>query len=334
MDRANAIQEKNRRAQKRFRERQKVKMTTMEEQLEQSHLELARLRAENTELLSRNSILEKVLALRDDQLSVLQEGKQVLDVDGWPAMVAAAPPYSECVMGMKKEDVVSTQAAPHAQVIAAWKDAVRTLANLLVELQSTECKETLSRLDHVAKQAGELCMRTAILNPVNIKKLLVCNMEEKQLYGQDQQGQVHWAAVLNALQLTGEQRLEILRLRHDYLLRLAAIMQTRRQITGKVQMSIPDTLTNNRGLSMMSLQTNDAMMAMKDNMRDEHIAGMDFIATMFKRVFTSFQLAVAAVQSYPLYPDALAIANAIAVQEGQVEVLHLPGDLPPEQLLF
>lgn len=57
--RQTAIQEKNRRAQKRFRERQKAKMRDMGEQLDEMSGELSRLRVENNSLKNRNSILEK-----------------------------------------------------------------------------------------------------------------------------------------------------------------------------------------------------------------------------------------------------------------------------------
>lgn len=83
------MQEKNRRAQKRFRERQKDKVKTMEDQLSEAYVEVAKLKEENNTLAGRNSILEKVLALRDEQLQQAARGQIS---GGGPSQMLLLPP--------------------------------------------------------------------------------------------------------------------------------------------------------------------------------------------------------------------------------------------------
>lgn len=52
-------------------------MKDMGEQLEDMSSELSKLRVENNSLKNRNTILEKVLALRDEHIRMLQDEQQV-----------------------------------------------------------------------------------------------------------------------------------------------------------------------------------------------------------------------------------------------------------------
>ena len=56
---------------------QKAKMKDMGEQLDDMSSELSKLRVENNSLKNRNTILEKVLALRDEHIRMLQDEQQV-----------------------------------------------------------------------------------------------------------------------------------------------------------------------------------------------------------------------------------------------------------------
>jgi hypothetical protein len=60
-------------------------MKDMGEQLEDMSSELGKLRVENNSLKNRNTILEKVLALRDEHIRMLQDEQQVRWAAGWLA---------------------------------------------------------------------------------------------------------------------------------------------------------------------------------------------------------------------------------------------------------
>lgn len=73
--------QKNRLAQRRFRERQKAKVKNLHTEIEELKARVDALQLQNTALSSQNSILEKVLSMRDEQISGLQEEKDVLLFD-------------------------------------------------------------------------------------------------------------------------------------------------------------------------------------------------------------------------------------------------------------
>ena len=51
------------------------------------------------------------------------------------------------------------------------------------------------------------------------------------------------------------------------------------------------------------LQVNECTAELKANLQEEHLAGMEFIGTVFKTILSPLQKARAIVQSYPFYPD-------------------------------
>lgn len=50
-------------------------------------------------------------------------------------------------------------------------------------------------------------------------------------------------------------------------------------------------------------QVNECTAELKANLQEEHLAGMEFIGTVFKTILSPLQKARAIVQSYPFYPD-------------------------------
>lgn len=64
------------------------KMTTMEAELGELRTQLSKLREDNSLLAGRNAVLEKVLALREEQLKAVQSGYQL---SAAPALPVSPP---------------------------------------------------------------------------------------------------------------------------------------------------------------------------------------------------------------------------------------------------
>lgn len=77
----------------------------MEEQLSDAYAEVARLKEENDKLTSRTSILEKVLALRDDQLQQASRGQVHLS----PKLSLHSPPPVNYPNPNQNDDLVQRQ---------------------------------------------------------------------------------------------------------------------------------------------------------------------------------------------------------------------------------
>jgi hypothetical protein len=61
----------------RFRERQKAKLQDLHKQIDELTHKVMSLQTENSSLHSRTSILEKVLDMRNEQIQVMQETREV-----------------------------------------------------------------------------------------------------------------------------------------------------------------------------------------------------------------------------------------------------------------
>ncbi|KAL4451855.1 hypothetical protein ABPG75_007517 [Micractinium tetrahymenae] len=258
--RAAAVQEKNRRAQKRFRERQKAKMKDMGEQLEDMSSELSKLRVENNSLKNRNTILEKVLALRDEHIRMLQDEQQVFDLgshylqtSSQKLITGGAAGASALTLGttagpLTTAEIKAVKAMPSEAVIGRWKETVRELGNILVQIEG--CPDTndarhqaaMQQLCAVLDSAGQLCMHTAVLHPTNMQKLIAATLDDGRS-GVTAEDRNRWAAVTQSLQLSPDQRAQIISLRGIFLRRMTKVMEERRGILSKLQMvNIPDRM--------------------------------------------------------------------------------------------
>jgi hypothetical protein len=346
-----AVQEKNRRAQRRFRERQKAKMKDMTEQLDDMSGELGKLRMENNSLKNRNNILEKVLALRDEHIRVLQDEQQVFDlgahylqhsgsggngsggIAGQKLLTGPAASDLSGVSAIVPTDVATIKSMPADAMINHWKGTVRALGNILVELESAPDKgdprnlEAMTSLCRVLDTAGALCMHTAVLHPTNMQRLIAATLDEGRS-GISSEDRGRWAAVTASLHLSDAQKGQVVSLRAIFLRRMAKVMEERRGVLAKLQaVSIPDRMVALQSVISETLKVNEATVALKANLQEEHLAGMEFIGTVFKTIFTPLQKARAIVQSYPFYPDLYQIATVLASQHaGAVvpEALALP----------
>lgn len=118
----NVTQQKNRLAQRRFRERQKAKVQNLHSEIEDLKSKVDTLQMQNQALLSQNSILEKVLSMRDEQISSLQEDRDVLSIqakDESSATESSRPLTLSCLKGrditLTKEDIKNMSGEQTAQ---------------------------------------------------------------------------------------------------------------------------------------------------------------------------------------------------------------------------
>ncbi|GAB4819372.1 hypothetical protein N2152v2_006418 [Parachlorella kessleri] len=340
-------------------------MKDMTEQLEEMSSELSKLRMENNALKNRNSILEKVLALRDEHIRVLQDEQQVFDLGNHylqasgqkmitggalPALPSGAGPVSV----LTTTEIKAVKHMPAEAVIGRWKETVRELGNILVQIEGCPDKndrrhqESMEALCRVLDHAGQLCMHTAVLHPTNMQKLIASTLDDGRS-GVSAEDRSRWAGVTASLQLSADQKSQILSLRQIFLRRMSKVMEERRAILAKLQMvNIPDRMMalqsviaetikvsrvagcvtpfqrrrsappfrrmRDGGEDVSKESVNECTAELKSNLQEEHLAGMEFIGTVFKTIFNPLQKARAIVQSYPFYPDVYQIATALAVE--------------------
>lgn len=341
-----ALQEKNRRAQKRFRERQKAKMSGMNEQLEEMTSQIDRLRLQNNSLKSRNGVLEQVLSVKDEHIRSLQEEKMVFDlgrqllterarVTGAPQFMGGAPKAlgapngtscaAECNSLICKPlnfpaDTEAIRNMPAQSVIDGWKTCVRELSDILIDVEGSEPNtpkhdQHVAAMRQVLDRMGMLCMSTAVLHPLNMQKLIAANLDDGRS-GLSANDSSRWAAITAALNLSIEQKTQIITLREIFVRKMDRVMEQRKTIINTLQtVPIPGELSGLQSVFQETLKVNDAAKDLKANLQEEHLAGLEFIGTVMKCILSPLQKARVAVRSYPFYPDLYQIATALTEEE-------------------
>uniref|UniRef100_A0A1D1ZS83 BZIP domain-containing protein n=1 Tax=Auxenochlorella protothecoides TaxID=3075 RepID=A0A1D1ZS83_AUXPR len=218
-------------------------------------------------------------------------------------------------------EVASVKTMPADAVISRWKETVRELGNILVTLEGcpdpsapahAEASATLTR---VLDAAGALCMHTAVLHPTNMQRLIATALDDGRS-GISSEDRARWAGVTASLALAPDQRAQVVSLRAIFLRRMRRVVEERRAILDRLQsVSVPDRMLALQSVIAETLKVNECTVELKANLQEEHLAGMEFIGTVFKTIFTPLQKARAIVQSYPFYPDVYQIATALVSEQ-------------------
>jgi len=218
-------------------------------------------------------------------------------------------------------------------VVSFWKSVVSDLGNYLVTLDSLpeentkKREELMSLICESLDKAGQLCMQTAVLHPTNMQHLIASTLDDGRCgVAADDKGL--WKSVVASLQLNSEQENQIAALRDIFVGRMTRILENRQEILKSLRsVSVPDRLVALQSIISETLKVNESTTALKSNLQEEHLCGMEFIGTVFKTILSPLQKARTIVQSYPFYPDMYQIATVgaesvskrVSVGAGQVE---------------
>jgi hypothetical protein len=118
-----------------------------------------------------------------------------------------------------------------------------------------------------------------------------------------------WHRVTMALCLSPQQRQNCLRLRNAHLHKVRDIMQDRYRINDMMQSTLPsyDFELQAARQHLRALQVSENL---QRNLRQEQGLQLELSTTFFSQALTPIQMATAATESYPWWPDILAMLNA------------------------
>ena len=327
---------KNRQAQKRFRERQKAKKAELTDELSALRLELDQTRSELNDARARNSVFEKVLGVKESQMRNLQQVNtstlQFQAINRNQKLLAGAncnlsiQRYASDVsaqVNMTSSDVSAIQSMQPASFIDEWKKVVNDLGNALVVIQSGSNvdnneahRQAEASMCRSLDRAGELCWVSALFNPNNIHSLLAVTLDDG-ISGSRAEDKSRWAAIANNLQLSPEQKNELVALRGIFISEIDKVKAERRQILKRFQdITVHEEFVSTQSEVKETMKASAASQALKSNVQQEHECHTQLIATVFKSIFNPMQMARVIVESYPFYPDMYAIAEAVDQAEG------------------
>lgn len=169
-----SAQAKNRRAQKKFREKQKAKMINLSEEVEVLRKRVQDLSVENKDLENSNVLLSKVVKMRDRQMGTLQHKNESLMTAQKECLNGAAAPQKAItsgneVLSMERGSLVDEHLTVHFPVSKfadvnndamkrVWKKYVDQLSELLIENDLNPNNPTITEKLHIA--VGELVRKS------------------------------------------------------------------------------------------------------------------------------------------------------------------------------
>lgn len=328
-----ALQEKNRRAQRRFRERQKARTSELETKVAELQQRIQNLTVENANLESRNNILEKLVAMRDDKINRMrctQQSKGSAD-QGFAADFEEL--LTLTVKGEGAELVLSSEdlkKMSHEELAALWNEYVIKLGHYLMQAGPNNTGPAAAQVEALADEVCKLVMRVSLLNPCTAKLLGVTEVAKpgephvKRVPQSNLAPGINnyemWPGIIRCMDLTKQQKSEMRQLRRLYMHKMTKIMEQRREISAVLMASIPAG-GEGREIALEYLRAHDQIDKLKANLRDEHTLVLDFVATLLAHILSKHQVAKAIVNAYPWSPDCLSICTWVAAEAGESDAV-------------
>ncbi|CAL8468956.1 g8497 [Coccomyxa elongata] len=354
-----ALREKNRRAQRKFRERQKAKLAESEGRARQLEAALEHLKLEKSALETRNALLEKMVGMRGEQprpqpppaaartegtplngvpVDVPERGDGVDHRSRRDDAVVETVLHSQQTMeltirqgrpglrsvGVEALTLEHVKSLPHAELAALWKDYVSALTGLLQEARGDPASPAGQRIGELI---GEVRMVVSCLMSSSTHRwstLRALKMDPKGQASTVEAPPPDWSRKMyRAMKMSGSQRRAAVAYRNHLLLRLGDTLRARRDISlellrtlgGARAEAIAGDMQGGTAMAHGLLVASNAAEALRSNIAEEQQLYSQFVNAV-RSIVQPIQTAIAIVQAYPWCPDALAIFNCAAEEEG------------------
>jgi hypothetical protein len=328
------FKEKNRAAQRRYRERQKEKLLASEEKVAELQQQLQRMRLEQETLAQRNALLERLLAMQQQAQAQAptETGKRAAiegQKDAW-WLDKQMKVYMEQAMQLSGELVFTVRKAaplrltqaqlaamPHKDFGDLWREYMNAFAECLLEMNGDENSPAGRRLTRLVFEAGQLKGAILMSFPDRIHALQKRTYEHTGLNTDKPLTDEVWGQMAESARLSPLQRETIIKLRDLYLRNVGILARRRQRLTSVLQTALPMSNDQCGGVTDNKYScTLGTMDELRDTLRDEHSCLMQFVLTIWRRVFTPAQAAHMNIAAYPSNADVLRVAEVLARAAG------------------
>ncbi|DBA92646.1 hypothetical protein WJX77_002725 [Trebouxia sp. C0004] len=337
-------QEKNRLAQKRFRQRKKERSSTTEAQLAETTSQLHSLKLKQKELEARNALLEKlarldkqhklqqesptngcnVLMWQDDAEAVLSSIKEVMEGS---AVVLTVQGYKQL---MALEDFASWTAVQFGKLYTAY---THKQAQHLVEIEDDPGSPALASLQRLSLEISAVFTCLSITNPRVMDILSVSSMDAE--LQSEPHPDTFYNDLLATMNFTPSQAKDLLQLRRLLYGRTGQLLRERQALLNRMSVAEQKAqLIMSQPVKLGYCRASDALGEMTKIAEQLHSNAMDdrksyktFSSAFFRGIQTSKQTAVSMVHPYPFLMDATKQLEALARQynEPPIQTLMEPG---------
>mmetsp|Transcript_13335 Transcript_13335/g.40326 ORF Transcript_13335/g.40326 Transcript_13335/m.40326 type:complete len:542 (-) Transcript_13335:655-2280(-) len=313
-------QEKNRKAQARFRERRKAEQAEKAARMADLEAKMAALLQENAELSVRTETLQQYL-LQQTRGGSETGSVNIFDVSNSMELPANALLNSEGVASASAEMAGHSarngpprEAYPSTwEAYTAWyQEAVQELAPLLQPAQEGNQAEQ-ERIDFLWYEIVDVIyncflqedesLRTKVQTEASISSPEAAArlaLPTAALYGQ----------VTAALRLTSNQVAHCTRVRKDFMTAINILLKQRQALNKVIEESVPQSCDANGEVVRAHSKVLEVFPLLQKNLEDERRMNSRLGLEFFKRIITPLQGAILCVGMWPYLPDKLAILTA------------------------
>lgn len=186
-------------------------------------------------------------------------------------------------------------------------------------------------LGQLVGRSCQLCQAAVRAEGVKVLELITPDPDQLPKIGILEEEQAGWGRVLDALHLTTEQQQSLLMLRQSHLSKMKCIYQERQNLNLKgMALLLPqqsnrvfsDTTVEGRMNAMSTAsylpiarsnaELSAVLDSIKDNLRREQRAVMEFNCATTARILNPLQAALYMIHAYPRHCDALALGNVLS----------------------
>ncbi|CAL8464692.1 g4227 [Coccomyxa elongata] len=299
---ADAWKEKNRLAQRAFRQRQKEKQKASERHIEELSEKVQSLELEKRQL---QAALEKAsLAAKS---SAEAEHKSPDDALAVALKLGEATVQLQLTVGQIKAMTLE-------RMVQIWKTMVHKVGQYLPEAERSPGSVRFYRLEDLAFEARLLLWAMVEHNMRTLSDFIKCNMED--LSTPRVADHQYWVDMLARIHLSPNQKGALVAARRAMLANIGALLAEREQLGAKIR-GIEDVEDTKDGVAMHFQELSDLCEKVRANVDAIHVCKCYYMSHAYREIFTPLQCARFMYYSYPHGMDMLSLMTCAAKEAGE-----------------
>eukprot|EP00884_Botryococcus_braunii_P007170 jgi/Botrbrau1/16454/Bobra.0142s0050.1 len=329
----NKAREKNKAAQRAYRQRTKEKAQQSQQRIKELEARVEKLQLERDVLSQKNSLLEATNRLTEPRMSLscylqgehkgMVHTNEVRPGDGWDDLRAlrgtlVLTRLKSTVVKLTEGDIKSMD-VPALQDI--WKAYTATLAHKLVRADLDIASPVVSEIKAVLDEMLAVGASVSIHNPV-----LKMGMQKAK-----RTSDIDWADITQKLHLREDQKDQLLHMQRKFIGVLGDLFNRRTQLAAKCQVSVSLPTLSSTAISEDFYTCTVAAARLQENLDQQHCLMCMNAVKCMREVLTPMQLATMLVTLHPNPPDVLSIMNEVAKERGQEIFVPQMIELPREE---
>ncbi|KAL3150963.1 hypothetical protein ABBQ32_000706 [Trebouxia sp. C0010 RCD-2024] len=336
-----SLKEKNRRAQRKFREKQRAKKSQAEGQAFELAQQLQELKAQKAAAYSRNLALEKVFELQklqEKDKSQVSEASRPSSVDHTQAnaLIAselASPPRSNSIhmsvdvntltrfcgrqpVPMTRFSKSQIEQFEFADFAKLWKEYISRLAVCLVEANGDDSSPACQTIHEIMAELTAVFCYVCASHPHKMLSFHSSKLEEGPSSWPAANDEL-WQTIAAAANFSDEQQARICGIRDYFLARMMRIMKEREDISAQLAAAVPPFTSRivTAGMNMQAaaghIQALQATEKLHQNLHQAQDCLSQFQVAA-RECMTPLQVAMVCVQSFPWMPDIVGLFSSVA----------------------